>query len=73
MKFHEFIVVGSGQFPLDMLRYDECFPLSAEDVEHLSARGRRYVHLGSYKTVGVPTRGRWESFNWRVALSEEIK
>lgn len=28
-----FKVKGSGDFPVDMLRYDRCYPVSAKDVE----------------------------------------
>jgi hypothetical protein len=68
-----FVVAGSGPFPFDMLRKDECFPLNTEsaaaigmEVADLRARdSRRAVRLGTYKPLG-PTIARWESFGWKV-------
>lgn len=70
-----FTVEGFGEFPHDMLRYDECWPVHGEDVLSIVARyqladeenhlNRRKVRMGTVKRGG-PTVGRWESFNWRV-------
>lgn len=78
-KVLTFEVEGRGSFPLDMLRYDACYP-SSEQNSHLieynpwaddlksSKRTVRLMHrvlkdeyLGNY-----PTKGRWESFGWKV-------
>ncbi|MGA5726570.1 hypothetical protein ACPCHQ_21800 [Ralstonia thomasii] len=74
---HTFEVIGSGAFPADMLRYDECWPARAEDAaavvletENLSARqSRRRVRLCSHKSF-APAIVRWESFGWQVAMNE---
>lgn len=71
---HEFTVEGSGNFPLDMLRYDGCYPYESEDVERMTTRGeRRQVKLISIGPRGdrSPTEGRWESFGWRVVTKTE--
>jgi len=75
--FTIFTVEGHGHFPLDMLRYDACYPQTGEDVEKMSynseegVRQRRRVHL-VHRTIpderngAFPTRDRWMSFGWRV-------
>lgn len=71
-KLTNFTVEGSGEFPYDMLRYDQCWPQSeANDVYKLSAhplgqlaRAIRQVTLVSIKSM--PTVARWESFGWKV-------
>lgn len=73
MKIHTFKVIGSGAFPLDMLRYDQCWPAGSEDAyaieESLSRHGeerhtRRTITLNG---CGIePTTGRWSSFLWHV-------
>jgi hypothetical protein len=73
----KFIVTGQSGFPLDMLRYDACYPTSQASVEELSASletververlksGKMFtVHLAS--RVGSPEVARWSSFSWRV-------
>lgn len=61
---HTFIVEGRGEFPADMLRYDECAPLHYADTEAMKKRGLRMVSLTSRKHT--PTFARWESFGWSV-------
>lgn len=60
-------VVGSGPFPLDMLRYDSCVPHDEHDSTEAAADlGRRAVVLRCYSPSGTVTPGRWASFGWRV-------
>ena len=63
----KFTVIGSGSFPFDMLRYDECWPLMPEDASALSREDRRKVELLTNKRFG-PTTARWASFGWHVIL-----
>lgn len=67
----KFTVTGSMAFPLDMLRYDACFPYDSESVANMDeARGRRSVQLvrySKYKPTEPVTVGRWESFLWYVS------
>lgn len=67
-----YTVRGSGQFPLDMLRYDQSFPRTVDDAAAILSSGIREVTLKCYtqgsrrraKTcVTVP---RWLSFGWEV-------
>lgn len=71
----EFVVEGLGEFPVDMLRYDECRPKSGADWNSVSAtesdelwRERRRVTLqrAEVSPHWVPTIRRWESFGWRL-------
>ncbi len=72
MYTRTFVVNGSGSFPVDMLRYDCCYPESQADVQRaFCERGERVVHLVSQcgekrHAEQIPTDDRWESFTWRV-------
>ena len=61
----EFVVRGGGNFPIDMLRYDSCYPKSERDSGLIESEGRREVTLESAGRF-APSHGRWESFLWRV-------
>ena len=57
-----------GEFPLDMLRYDCCYPVTS--VEHMDndARGQRQVklrHIGDHR-MWSSTYPRWASFGRHV-------
>lgn len=66
----EFTVEGKGTFPIDMLRYDSCWPASeGRDVPEISLsaiQGRQHQHRVTLIGLREPTVGRWESFGWRV-------
>ena len=53
----EFVVEGTGRFPVDMLRYDNCFPSSGNDAEHLrkliSGEYDGKTGIGSSEPYGV--------------------
>jgi hypothetical protein len=86
-KFFDFkiVVEGRGPFPLDMLRYDRCYPRSeadanrAQDEERVTERRRielTHREPGSPDGRGrhwMPEIGRWESFGWPVISLEEVK
>lgn len=70
MKAHMYRVRGKGKFPIDMLRYDSCWPRTPEDVwfidmnaEDPDYRKSRDVCLSSNH---APTIARWNSFGWEV-------
>ncbi|MBK6616281.1 hypothetical protein [Ottowia sp.] len=75
-----FTVSGHGEFPFDMLRFDECYPVNADSVNALGmsthdvrARdSKRTVRLLSHRLL-APTVGRWESFGWKVLTEEELE
>lgn len=72
----EFTVTGAMSFPVDMLRYDTCFPATSEDAvsivltersleQYLERRAIRLVKYGSTR-ADFATVGRWASFGWKV-------
>lgn len=73
-----FTVEGAGPLPLDMLRYDSCFPATEEDAATAvqypgECKGRRRIKL-IRRTAGLPepTEARWRSFGWRVVPISEL-
>jgi len=65
-----FTVSGITAFPLDMLRYDCCYPLTQSDTNYISDS---WTMPGKQHTVALvsdrkPTIARWESFGWSVSL-----
>ena len=64
-----FTVAGKGTFPLDMLRYDQCWPKAPKDADEIKSEGEsfrsaRTVTLQSWK--GEATAARWSSYGWEV-------
>lgn len=74
-KYYQTFVVETGfQFPIDMLRYDRCFPDSKLDscLIILSLTGMRNpikVKVGRYVRIksDKPTVKRWESFGCKIS------
>lgn len=77
-----FTVEGSGEFPVDMLRYDNCWPVGSEDAISIHLR---YGAIGEDQLFGkmrrvrlattypsAPTDGRWRSFTWRVVPDHQL-
>lgn len=67
----KFTVVGSGVFPFDMLRYDQCWPASENDSAAIERTSRRGSHMRDEKitlasNIDRTTGARWVSFGWRV-------
>lgn len=74
MKYIQtFRVRGGGQFPFDMLRYDQCFPSAETESPLLGLRNGEYrqVELQRYTETAkdYPTVGRWLSFGWQIIES----
>lgn len=66
---YKFSVRGSVALPIDMLRYDQCWPATEVDAKRAAA-SIRFETEGSV-TIELrgprrPTLARWESFGWRV-------
>jgi hypothetical protein len=66
-------VVGIGQFPVDQLRYDLCYPKREADSHQIERsfyprehQERRIVLVSSK----APTEARWGSFGWLVESVE---
>lgn len=65
-EIYTFTVEGRGNFPTDMLRYDQCWPYQSLDAAAIDEpRERRRVVLQSCSAT-LPTSARWESYTWRV-------
>lgn len=69
--YYEYKVVGTGNFPVDMLRYDACWPAKTSDAIEIATSFDRHnnmedrlVTIGSHKE---PTPDRWKSFGWIIA------
>ena len=68
IKAFEFTVEGPHDFPVDMLRYDGCWPRTSEDAVAIT----RDVRDGKLHRVTLishhrpPTVARWKSFGWDV-------
>jgi hypothetical protein len=74
----KFQVRGTGEFPHDMLRYDNCRAASPEDqaLIDLTYESDRAGEMFKPRTVTLlaaaphrwwlPTAARWQSFTWRV-------
>lgn len=71
MYICEYTVQGNGDFPFDMLRYDEAVPVGPEDAAHMPrpdvrlADTNRVIRLRSWNRH-APTVDRWRSFGWSV-------
>ena len=72
--YQTFEVTGRFSFPLDMLRYDSCFPAGQEDACALthacvdSPEAQWKIRLARYVFVKdhLPTKDRWASFSCSV-------
>jgi hypothetical protein len=75
-KLVRFTVKGSFRFPLDMLRYDQCWPADPTatanmeySTESRSPEGYEVELLHWADGHWTPTEGRWASFGWHVDSS----
>lgn len=64
-------VQGRGSFPIDMLRYDRCWPASeggdsAKVEASFQPRASREERIVALIGLDEPTEGRWASFGWKV-------
>lgn len=78
-KTYTFIVAGGTRtrFPLDMLRYDGCYPADPSSVDNIdwSLDPERkldgYIHKVKLISTVAPTVARWASFGWTVIEIED--
>lgn len=68
-----FIVEGDGRFPIDMLRYDACWPCEERDSHAIHASVDDHDHprraiLLKTRWPSAPTVGRWQSHGWIVTV-----
>lgn len=66
---YDFYVTGNGHFPVDMLRYDQCWPVEGDERMFQDAYGgpNRSIKMRSHKE---PTIERWSSFGWSVGTEK---
>jgi hypothetical protein len=76
---YKLVVRGRGSFPIDMLRYDGCWPYNETD-SHLIQQDP-YSEPKDERTVTLKTHGdrrwspsvlRWKSFGWTVVKFEAV-
>ncbi len=68
-NIYKFTVSGGGFFPIDMLRFDECWPANPSDSYKIEeARETRTVDLFTHRRH--ITLKRWESFCWEVVETD---
>jgi len=60
------IVEGSGDFPVDMLRYDHAFCLTPIPHPQHPYYGKPWRVIVAFAKPYKPTEARWQSFGWRV-------
>jgi hypothetical protein len=68
-KVVTFTVTGRFPFPMDMLRYDGCYPTDSDSAAEIRAsieqvENRIYTVRLESSYVHVPTERRWHSFLW---------
>ena len=60
---------GPVDFPVDMLRFDNCFPADTESALQICGAGARATYKArqvNLATDAVVHPGRWASFGWHV-------
>lgn len=64
---YEYAVTGMGDFPVDMLCFDQCWPVTGDDaakiVEPASPAEPRSIRMRSHQR---PEIDRWSNFGWSV-------
>lgn len=61
-----------GRFPVDMLRYDYCYPTTTEDALEITSGDNTASRVTVSLSRSVdrkdiqPTAARWASFGWRL-------
>lgn len=82
LYIHVGAVIGNGQVPFDMLRYDRAFPYREVDSAEIERRVHREgtdheVLIATVRTTKARpwSDGRWKSFNREVRhmVTEEVR
>lgn len=87
MAKYKFDVEGPSwnRFPLDMLRYDSCYPSQSDDVvkiadslaTDMSRTDKQTFYPRGFVITLVsdkkPTDGRWKSFGWNILQCVKLK
>lgn len=73
-----FKVISIFGFPIDMLRYDQCWPRTANDSHaiQLQKPGDKPLEVELERIVenkgDKPTEGRWASYNCEIGFIETV-
>lgn len=71
-----FTVKGRYPFPMDMLRYDSCWPSTGESVaaihNSITRQGDREQTVTLLTDMVGITPDRWRSFGWTVTSQERV-
>ena len=65
----EFIVRGKGTFPLDMLRYDKCYPLKSLPTRRTDTVVDVLLRVDMDRSL---TPERWSSFGWEIVEAYKL-
>ena len=71
-KTVHFTVIGTGRFPIDMLRYDGCWPFQSSDAVAIENSFKTIrppdpeSHTVRLEGTCKPTVARWRSFGWDI-------
>jgi hypothetical protein len=77
-----FTVKGRGEFPVDMLRYDEAKPATPGDQALVSSHTDPYTDSSEEITVNLvisgaefrtPSADRWKTFGWEVLGLSDVE
>lgn len=70
MFLHKFVVQGQAFFPLDMLRYDTCYPSCSDAITKMAAlkseHPRKIQLTARAHKDWKPCTPRWATFGWKV-------
>lgn len=73
LRVKYFAVIGSGAFPMDMLRYDRCWPVNSDDAANLTDYSNNDGKPLVRRAVALATiadrveSARWSSFGWTAS------
>lgn len=78
MKNKRFAVVrGRLPFPIDMLRYDQCYPAEERDSRSITESIEGLLESDKEISIGIVyssgaglNRSRWESFGWTFHIND---
>jgi hypothetical protein len=68
--YYRFTATGRGHFPVDMLRYDHCWPSYTEDAVDMTNYDTKCDRIIRLISHSEPTPERWASFGWTIELEE---
>jgi hypothetical protein len=68
MNIYKYRVCGNCKFPIDMLRYDSCWPSTSADAFVIALQFELPQQPQQIGITGIqpPTVARWESLGWRL-------